>query len=428
MKPTFRLSVIAFALLGVSLTGCGESKYPAYSETVKYGVRQDPIVRAAAKLGDERYDPDRPGVFPLMKMDEIFQPEHPYYAKASSKEINDSVLRDVSTISAKDNADLEQALEAAFGTPAAPKVAYLDAETSKLLKLDEAKLAEGSTYYRIHCLHCHGVPGDGRGPTSRWINPHPRDFRQGIFKFQSVDQATSGQQSPPARADLVRTLRNGIEGTAMPSFSLLPDHELDAIVSYVIHLSMRGTAEMNTLLYSFKEAKGTLGFKADDDDDGPADVKGAVKKWAGFAAKRWKTAQDPSMAIKVGPYPFPDTPEALKASVKRGQVLFIGVGADGKPVEGKTTCVSCHTDYGRQAKFRFDDWGTLARPNNFSVGIFRGGRRPVDIYYRVHSGINGSGMANFGKVLQPNEIWDLVNFVTNLSYPNMRDRLDIKID
>ena len=34
----------------------------------------------------------------------------------------------------------------------------------------------------------------------------------------------------------------------------------------------------------------------------------------------------------------------------------------------------------------------------------------------------------FGSVLQGEDIWDLVNFVSSLSYPGMYDKLGIKIN
>ena len=37
-------------------------------------------------------------------------------------------------------------------------------------------------------------------------------------------------------------------------------------------------------------------------------------------------------------------------------------------------------------------------------------------------------MTPFGAVLQGQDIWDLINFVSNLSYPAMRERLDMRID
>src|SRR5215472_19025967 len=88
-------------------------------------------------------------------------------------------------------------------------------------------------------------------------------------------------------------------------------------------------------------------------------------------------------------------------------------------VKVSASCVSCHKDFGRQATFRFDDWGTLVRPADLTRGVYRGGGRPVDIYYRIHSGINGSGMISQGKNLNPEQIWDVVNFVRALPYPEM---------
>src|SRR5205085_2022380 len=107
------------------------------------------------------------------------------------------------------------------------------------LKLDRKTLEKGSAIFRKQCLHCHGLPGDGRGPTGPWVNPHPRDFRQGFFKFASTDPAIG----KPRREDIRRTLLNGIDGTSMPSFHLLPADDLENLISYVIHLSIRGEAE-----------------------------------------------------------------------------------------------------------------------------------------------------------------------------------------
>src|SRR5262245_23062373 len=88
---------LAVGVVVASLTGCG-LEHPAYSENVQYELRTDPIVRAGqeAKLGDDGFVPDRPGVFPLMKFDDIFKQENPIYPKSSI--INDSILRDPTKI------------------------------------------------------------------------------------------------------------------------------------------------------------------------------------------------------------------------------------------------------------------------------------------------------------------------------------------
>ena len=100
-----------------------------------------------------------------------------------------------------DRADVYTELDARFGTPADPLLKVGDDPTyAGDMQTDAATLAAGSTLYRRHCLHCHGVTGDGRGPTAPWVNPPPRDYRRGMFKFTSV---VSTPASKPTREDLV---------------------------------------------------------------------------------------------------------------------------------------------------------------------------------------------------------------------------------
>ena len=52
---------------------------------------------------------------------------------------------------------------------------------------------EPAGLYLEHCVQCHGISGDGRGPTAAFLNPYPRDFRLGKFQIQIDSIATSGQ-------------------------------------------------------------------------------------------------------------------------------------------------------------------------------------------------------------------------------------------
>ena len=116
-------------------------------------------------------------------------------------------------LSAEAQEQLAASLEEVFGTPAEPLVA---APVVQLVKTNATGLAAGAKDYRLLCMHCHGLTGDGSGPTAGpkerpWLNPRPRDYRPGKFKFTStVDGAK------PSREDLLRTIRNGIAGTSMP--------------------------------------------------------------------------------------------------------------------------------------------------------------------------------------------------------------------
>ena len=152
---------------------------------------------------------------------------------------------DPTTLSAEQRSELQTLLQETFGKPSHPRLDVQSPAAAKQLervRLDEETLKEGSRLYRLHCMQCHGLTGDGRGPTARWVNPHPRDYRVGSFKFQSVNQS-DGNPRAPRREDLFRTIKFGVEGTTMPAHNLLPDHEIDAMVSYVIFLSVRGQTD-----------------------------------------------------------------------------------------------------------------------------------------------------------------------------------------
>ncbi|MBY0232087.1 MAG: hypothetical protein K2W96_22650, partial [Gemmataceae bacterium] len=101
----------------------------------------------------------------------------------------------------------------------------------------------------------------------------------------------------------------------------------------------------------------------------------------------------------------------IQASIERGHKLVLGTAA----------CISCHNDYGRRSAYRYDEWGTLVRPANLTNYKYRGGRRPVDFYWRISGGIVPSGMSAItaDKLPSPESYWDLVHFVQALPYPQM---------
>jgi mono/diheme cytochrome c family protein len=63
-----------------------------------------------------------------------------------------------------------------------------------------------------------------------------------------------------------------------------------------------------------------------------------------------------------------------------------------------------------------DAWGNVIMPRNLTRGVYRFGRRPLDIYRRVHQGINGTPMPGFGKTLKDEQIWDIVNYVLSIPH------------
>jgi mono/diheme cytochrome c family protein len=200
----------------------------------------------------------------------------------------------------------------------------------------------------------------------------------------------------------------------MPSFGLLKEEELEGLVSYVIHLSIRGQLEfqvMKEILMADSDLAEADGISKRIDEYMDASNENSV-------TGSWKTAQQQDhVIVPENPYP---SKEERKASVQRGFEKFRQQTGAG--------CIKCHTDYGRQSLLFYDDWGTIGRPADLTTGVYRGGRRPIDLYWRIHSGINGSNMPNFSGQLSSKDIWDMVNFLQVLPYPGMREEYGIQID
>jgi mono/diheme cytochrome c family protein len=382
-------------LVGLALiSGCGRDSYP---DDLDYPVRSGVMVTAAPTPPNPPTAFDTPG-----ELDELLD---------GADKIDEKVTKNLdASINPEERAEYQKALDALFGKPAAPLVGEIPDNVRDDLQLQPERLALGSKLYRRHCLHCHGLTGDGRGPTAPWVNPHPRDYRRGIFKFGSTSQPY-GEVRKPRRADLVRTLQEGIDGTSMPSFRLLPDDEIQALVSYVMHLSIRGQAEFNTMRDEL-----TTGI-----DEGET-IQSTLAKHTKTIARYWweasfaKDGDKPKYGIEPGAYQTPSGKDGWDRSVRNGYRLFVTSGPS------SASCISCHKDFGRSSPLSYDEWGTIIRPADLTLGVYRGGRRPIDLYYRIHSGINGSGMTAFRDALKPEEIWDLVNFLQALPYPQMLPR------
>ncbi len=100
-------------------------------------------------------------------------------------------------------------------------------------------LAAAAEDYRRFCAACHGESGDGNGPISRFLDPRPRDFFAGVFKFRST---ASG--ALPTDEDLSRVIDDGLPGTAMTGWrSVLPAPRRKALVEFLKTLSPRFASE-----------------------------------------------------------------------------------------------------------------------------------------------------------------------------------------
>jgi mono/diheme cytochrome c family protein len=87
----------------------------------------------------------------------------------------------------------------------------------------------GARVFARRCAVCHGPRGEGNGPAAPSLHPRPRDLTAGELKYRTTPPGT-----PPAAADLLRIVRDGLAASAMPYFrDLLSDEEQRAVVEHV---------------------------------------------------------------------------------------------------------------------------------------------------------------------------------------------------
>ena len=370
--------------------------------------------------------------------------------------------------------EVADVLSALFGTPDAPfALSETGLNSSKLRQSAGPAWSDEEGYshglYRKHCVHCHGVTGDGRGPTALFLNPYPRDYRQGVYKFKSTYNPAK-----PTDADLHRVLMNGVPGTAMPSFALLPGSEVESLVEYVKYLSFRGQMETKLIEYVFNE----LGEEEAEDDQGneildeagepmmrrvpfdptqDVDQREAVLELLAEVVEGWDEANEQIVVPEEEAIPADERSlEEVLASVEKGRILFYGV---------KANCIKCHGPTGlgdgqqddhnnwQKAHKKFlDDTAKMAEkselddmeaallgqredvsellyplrnaiPRNLRQGVYRGGRRRLDIFRRIYAGIAGTPMPGSGPAspgakgtITEAQIWNIVDYVLSLPY------------
>jgi mono/diheme cytochrome c family protein len=252
--------------------------------------------------------------------------------------------------------------------------------------IDFYRIPSGKLNFEIHCVGCHGANGDGGGPAARYLDPRPRNFRKGLFKFSSTESAAR-----PQRADLFQTITRGLAGSSMPEFRLVNEEKRLDLVEYVRWLAMKGEFENLCLNDAYE-----------DEELPSAD---GLRDNAELVIRRWL----PSNLRTV--FPGSAETERGQASIDRGRALFTD------PTKG--SCFSCHGREGRgdgpaAGDFK-DDWGYPIRPRDLTAGTFRAGAQGSDLYRTIAVGIKGTPMASFAGALKPDEIWDLVHFVQSLS-------------
>ena len=226
-----------------------------------------------------------------------------------------------------------------------------------------AQVEPGIELYQKYCLSCHGIDGKGDGELSYLLYPKPRDLTRGLFKIRSTEPS-----NPPADSDLISSIKNGMPGTAMPSFDFLDFNQLSDIVSYIKYL-------------------------------GNIENSNAVQ-------------------IEI-PHLLSETNELLEL----GKTVYTQIGCNKCHGEkGKGDGPSAYT--------LIDSWGYPIIPRDFTSGIYLGGGTPKDLYLRFVGGMDGTPMPSYGNLSEllgkpkedENELaWSLVYYVKSLEEDDTKD-------
>jgi cytochrome c oxidase cbb3-type subunit 2 len=238
----------------------------------------------------------------------------------------------------------------------------LMAASGPLFPKSEEWIERGKEVYERRCLGCHGVTGDGNGPAATFMYQfRPRDFRLGLFKFTKT---TAG--SLPTDGDLLRTITRGVRGTAMPTWHNLPLKDRLAVIQYIkFELSI---------------------------DRSQPDFPYA-----------WFEEEEPEEPIHIGAPPIPS--EDLLAR--------------GEEVWQQAKCWECHGDTGKGDGPKSDeldtDWGFPIEPADLTIGQFKSGPGPDDIFRTMSTGLGGTPMPSYEDSLSERDRWALSYYVLALS-------------
>ncbi|NQV98205.1 MAG: cbb3-type cytochrome c oxidase subunit II [Rhodospirillales bacterium] len=230
------------------------------------------------------------------------------------------------------------------------------------MPLSEEWIGHGKQVYERRCLGCHGVKGDGNGPAATFMHAvRPRDFTLGVFKFHLTPSG-----SMPTDGDLLRTITQGIRGTAMPTWHMLSEKDRLSVIQYIKYVLAADRSDpKNPYLYFIEEP--------------------------------------PKPPVYIGQPPAPS--ESL---VARGGEVWL-----------QAKCWECHGEKGRgdgtKAVGLMNDFGYPIPPANLTTGQFKSGPLVQDIFRTVTNGLRGTPMPSYAKPIAEADRWALAYYILSLS-------------
>jgi mono/diheme cytochrome c family protein len=98
--------------------------------------------------------------------------------------------------------------------------------TSSGALAQDPDVAKGQQIFKLYCASCHGDKGDGMGPVGKTLNPPPRNFQAGDFKYGGTDK------------DIFEVISNGAASKGgsplmAPWGAVIPEADRHALVKFI---------------------------------------------------------------------------------------------------------------------------------------------------------------------------------------------------
>ncbi len=233
----------------------------------------------------------------------------------------------------------------------------------------------GKVIYEEHCRVCHGDRGNGSTWTTTVLNPSPRNF-------------TSPQSRRIlTRKRMVASVAYGRKETAMMSFrDRLGEDEIDSVVDYIRDTFMKGPVVADASMSDLAASRGG-GHGA----GGHGVARGHAP--AGFGANMAPRMQHDKPAADMAA-PFPG---GLVGDFNSGRSIYL------------RSCATCHGPRG-------DGLGPRShfinpKPRNFLHPESRRQLNRPELFKAIVIGKVGTVMPAWGKVLGPQQMADVAEFV-----------------
>lgn len=237
-----------------------------------------------------------------------------------------------------------------------------------------ADSSRGRSIYSKSCSVCHGERGDGRSRAQGSLIPSPRDF------------TARSARTELSLARMITSVSYGRPDTAMPGFvTQLSKEDIRAVVDYIRAGFMADTDGISGIYNARRPGP--------KDGSTPSATVAPVKPAPQADHSHTKGHVHKAVTANMS-LPMPD---GLKGDIRKGGTFYLA------------NCATCHgkTGDGRGPRAYFIN----PKPRNFLHSASREMLNRVELFEMISEGKPGTEMPAWNKVLSPQEIANVTEFV-----------------